>query len=87
MKSTIFVLTLLIFVSLYFNIIVYVSFSFIGTSEIVVPSSFKRVEGPVTAASADFCYKCSRGCYRRYRRPVFCQGSICRCSSFIDDGY
>jgi len=53
----------------------------------VVPSSFKRVEGPVTAASADFCYKCSRGCYRRYRRPVFCQGSICRCSSFIDDGY
>jgi hypothetical protein len=31
----------------------------------VVPSSFKRVEGPVTAASADFCYKCSRGCYRR----------------------
>ncbi|AED92555.1 unnamed protein product [Arabidopsis thaliana] len=74
MKSTIFVLTLLIFVSL-------------CTSEIVVPSSFKRVEGPVTAASADFCYKCSRGCYRRYRRPVFCQGSICRCSSFIDDGY
>ncbi|CAL9230772.1 unnamed protein product [Arabidopsis halleri] len=63
MKTTIFVLTLLIFVSL-------------CTS--TVPSSYKPVvEGP---ASADFCYKCARYCFRRHKYPHFCQGFVCRCS-------